>query len=209
MAVFWRCALFFGLALIALGADSASKRRIVVFGDSLTEGGLAEGKSYTNFLQESLARKGYPYEVINQGISGDTTSGGLGRVGAAIAMKPDILILELGGNDGLRGIPVASSRRNLETMIQRLQSAGIRVLLAGMSLPPNYGPEYIRSFENMYQDLAKKYKIRLIPFLLSDVAAQLRQKPGLLNKDGIHPTVEGNRIVANTVLRHLEPMLRR
>lgn len=193
----------------APAADSAPKRKIVVFGDSLTEGGLDEGKSYTNFLQEALNRKGFAYDVVNQGISGDTTTGGAGRISAALSLKPEIVILELGGNDGLRGIPVASSRRNLENMIQKFQKANIRVLLAGMSLPPNYGRDYIRSFEAMYKDLSRTYKLPLIPFLLSDLAVQLRQKPGLLKPDGIHPTNEGNRIVAATVMRHLEPMLRR
>jgi acyl-CoA thioesterase-1 len=146
---------------------------------------------------------------VNQGISGDTTTGGVGRMRAAIAVKPEIVILELGGNDGLRGIPVASSKKNLETLIQAFQNAGIRVLLAGMSLPPNYGPDYIKRFEAMYQDLAKTYKVPLIPFLLSDLAAQLRKNPSLLKPDGIHPSNEGNRIVADTVWRYLEPMLRR
>lgn len=192
----------------ALAGDSGPKRKIIVLGDSLTEGGLEEGKSYTNFLQESLNRKGFSYQIVNQGISGDTSSGGLGRIHAALALKPEILILELGGNDGLRGVPVASTRKNLEAMIVRAKGAGVRVLLAGMSLPPNYGRDYIRSFEAMYKDLAAKLKVPLIPFLLSDLALQLRKNPKLLKPDGIHPTTEGNRVVANTVFRYLEPMLR-
>jgi acyl-CoA thioesterase I len=211
--IVWTCTVLLGCTNLAtqssLWAAGAPARKIVVFGDSLTEGGLDEGKSYTNYLQQKITAKGYPYEVVNQGISGDTTTGGVNRVRAATSLKPEIVILELGGNDGLRGIPVASTKKNLESMIQTFQKAGIKVLLAGMSLPPNYGPDYIKSFEGMYKDLAAKYKTPLIPFLLSDLAAKLRTNRGLLRPDGIHPTTEGNRIVADTVMRYLEPMLKK
>ena len=118
------------------------------------------------------------------------------------------MLLELGGNDGLRGIPITSSKANLESMIQQLQAAKIQIVLAGMTLPPNYGPKYIQDFEAMYRDLAKKYKLTLIPFLLEGIRKQLATTPGLLNNDGIHPTPKGNVLVAATVMQTLEPLLR-
>jgi acyl-CoA thioesterase I len=193
----------------AVPAAKADNRPVIAcFGDSLTEVNLDSGQSYTDFLQKMLDQKGYAYRVVNLGISGDTTTGGLGRIQSAIDLKPQIVLLELGGNDGLRGIPIASSRANLESMIQQLQTAKIQVVLAGMTLPPNYGPEYIRGFEAMYRDLAKKYKLTLIPFLLEGIRQQLATTPGLLNKDGIHPTPKGNVLVASTVMETLEPLLR-
>jgi acyl-CoA thioesterase I len=127
----------------------------------------------------------------------------LDRVQQAIAMKPAIVIVEFGANDGLRGLPVASTRANLEQIIQRLQKAGARIVLAGMTLPPNYGPDYIRSFEKIYPELAKKYKAALIPFLLEGVAGDTRY----MQRDGLHPNVEGNRRVAQNVMRTLGPLL--
>lgn len=183
---------------------------IVTFGDSLSEGyGAEPGESYPDYLQQAIDRKGYSYKVVNMGISGDTTTGGLNRIRAAIALDPEIVILELGGNDGLRGLPVPATRDNLEKMIAALRDADIEVVLAGMTLPPNYGPEYIKSFEQMYRDLAKKHDLTFIPFLLEDIARKFRENPGLMQRDGIHPTAEGNRLVADTVIRYLEPLLKR
>jgi acyl-CoA thioesterase-1 len=190
-------------------ADRDSRPVIVVYGDSLSEVGADSGRSFPDVLQRMLDERGYRYRIVNQGISGDTTTGGVGRTQAAIELKPDLLILELGGNDGLRGVPVAESKQNLEKMIQAFQGAGIRVLMAGMSLPPNYGAEYIHSFESMYRDLAAKYQLPLIPFLLSDIAKGLRTHPEWLSQDGIHPTPAGNKVVAGTVLKTLEPLLKK
>lgn len=178
---------------------------IVAFGDSLSAGfGVDPELSYPSWLQKEIDKEGRGYRVANAGISGDTTSGGLARVDSVLALKPVIVILELGGNDGLRGIPIAVTRSNLEKMIQTLTSAGIKVVLAGMTLPPNYGPDYIRGFEAIYKDLAGKYRVPLIPFLLSGVALE----PGMMQRDGIHPTAEGNRRVAATVMGVLKPLLK-
>lgn len=163
------------------------------------------GESYPDYLQRALDERGYRYRVVNAGISGDTTSGGVERLPAVLEHKPAIVILELGGNDGLRGFPVSLTRQNLERMIAGLQQAGARVLLAGITLPPNYGERYIRDFERNYRELASKYQTPLIPFLLEGVALE----PGLMQQDGIHPTAAGNRKVAATVLRYLEPLLQK
>lgn len=182
---------------------------IVAFGDSLSAGyGAPAGESYPDDLQQILRQKNYPYRVINLGISGNTTTDGLERLDSVLALKPRIVILELGGNDGLRGVPVADTRANLEKMIIGLQKAGIKVVLAGMTLPPNYGPDYIRAFQAVYQDLAHRYHLTLIPFLLEGIAARAQSQQGLIQADGIHPTAAGNRIVAATVFRYLKPLLK-
>jgi acyl-CoA thioesterase-1 len=178
---------------------------IVAYGDSLSAGfGVPTGDSYPDFLQQELDAAGYKYRVVNAGISGDTTIGGLERLNSVLDLKPKIAVLELGGNDGLRGLPLASTRDSLEKMIQGLQKADVEVALAGMTLPPNYGPDYIHKFEAIYVDLAAKYKLTRIPFLLEGVATN----PKLMQPDGIHATTEGNRIVAKTVMRYLIPLLK-
>lgn len=179
---------------------------IVAFGDSLSAGfGADPGQSYPDFMQQDLDQRGYRYRVVNAGISGDTTTDGLERIGTVTALRPSVAILEFGGNDGLRGLPVTTTRANLEQMILALQKTGAKVVLAGMTLPPNYGPEYIRSFEAVYKDLAQQYHLPLIPFLLRGVGGN----PALMQRDGIHPTGEGNRIVAKNVIQVLEPLLSR
>ena len=173
---------------------------IVAFGDSLTAGyGVDGGLSYPDFLQKEISG----YRVVNAGISGDTTSGGFARIDSVTGLAPKIVILELGGNDGLRGLPLASTRANLEQMIVELRKSGARVVLAGITLPPNYGPDYIREFEKIYMDLAAKYKLPFIPFLLEGVVGV----PGMMQPDGIHATVKGNEVVARLVLRTLKPLL--
>jgi acyl-CoA thioesterase I len=177
---------------------------IVAFGDSLTAGfGADPGASFPDFLQKELDAAGLKWRVVNAGVSGDTTTDGLNRVTDVIASKPRITVLEFGGNDGLRGLPLDITRANLEQIVVALRGAGSAILLAGMTLPPNYGQDYIGGFEGIYRDLAAKYKLRRIPFLLSDVAL----RPGLMQQDGIHATDEGNKIVAETVMRYLKPML--
>jgi len=180
---------------------------IVAFGDSLSAGyGLEDGEAYPDYLQKALDAKGYRYRVVNQGISGDTTSGGLERISQALAEKPEIVILELGGNDGLRGLPVAMSMENIDRIIQEFKAAGAKVVLAGITLPRNYGPDYIREFEQMYPALAIKHKIPRIRFFLEGVATV----PRLMQQDQIHPTAEGSKMVANrVVLPVLEPLLRK
>jgi acyl-CoA thioesterase-1 len=178
---------------------------IVAFGDSLTAGyGLQAGESYADDLQKELDRRGYVFRVVNQGISGDTTSGGLTRIDEALALKPKVVILELGANDGLRGTPVEATRQNLAAMIDAFQRAGARVLLCGMTLPRNYGPDYIRSFERVFFELAKEKKTALMPFFLEGVAARRE----LMQADGLHPNARGAAAVARNVMPYLVPLLR-
>ncbi|MBV9769049.1 MAG: arylesterase [Bryobacterales bacterium] len=192
---------------VLISAPTAVHTRpvIVAFGDSLSAGyGAEPGKSFPDFLQKDLDAAGLHWRVVNAGVSGNTTTDGLARLSEVLAYKPRVTIVEFGGNDGLRGLPIDTTRANLEQIIQNLRAAGSQVLLAGMTLPPNYGLDYIKSFEDIYRDLAAKYKVARIPFLLSDVALH----PGLMQQDGIHPTAEGNEIVAKMVMRYLKPMLR-
>jgi acyl-CoA thioesterase I len=178
---------------------------IVAFGDSLTAGyGVPPGKSYPDFLQRKLDERGYSYRVMNEGVSGDTSSAGLVRIDTVIADHPEIVIVAFGGNDGLRGLPVDAMEQNLREIITRLQQAGAKVVLGGMTLPPNYGSDYVHAFEQVYPRLAKELDAALIPFLLEGVAA----RPELL-ADDIHPNAKGNEIVAGVVMRVLEPLLKR
>jgi len=182
-----------------------TRKVLVVFGDSLSAGyGVAQGQSYPDDLQRTLNAQGYTWRVVNLGISGDTTSGGLARVNTGTALRPAMVLLELGGNDGLRGLPLAMTRENLDQIIGAFKHVGARVVLAGMTLPPNYGPDYIHSFEAIYTDLAAKFKLTLIPFLLRDIATQDMR---YFQRDGIHPTAEGAQIVSNTVFRTIKPLL--
>lgn len=177
---------------------------VVALGDSLTAGyGVEPGLSYPDWLQKRMDGEGAGYRVVNQGISGDTTSGGVARIEEALRLKPAVVVLALGANDGLRGLPLETTRANLAEMIDRLQAGGARVLLGGMTLPRNYGPDYVRDFENVFKELAKEKKTGLIPFLLEGVA----MNPQLMQGDALHPTAEGNRRVAETVWKYLRPML--
>jgi acyl-CoA thioesterase-1 len=178
---------------------------IVAFGDSLTAGfGAEPGHSYPDYVQRDLDRAGLKWRVVNAGVSGDTTTDGLNRLDEVTANKPRIVIVEFGGNDGLRGLPIATTRANLEQIVGTLKKGGATVVLAGMTLPPNYGPEYIRGFEKIYRDLAARYKLTRIPFLLEGVAT----KRELMQRDGLHPTAQGNEIVAQTVLRYVKPLMK-
>jgi acyl-CoA thioesterase-1 len=179
---------------------------IAAFGDSLSAGfGVEPGKSYPDDLQRLLDAAGYKYRVANLGVSGDTTTDGVERLPALLAAHPVIVILEFGGNDGLRGLPVAAASQNLAAMIEAISKSGATILLAGMTLPRNYGPEYIQSFEKMYSDLAKRYKLARIPFLLEGVGGHA----DLTQPDGIHPTAAGAEIVATNVVKYLEPLLKK
>ncbi len=173
---------------------------ILAFGDSLTAGfGADPGSSYPDFLQKELDKRGLKWRVVNAGVSGDTTTDGLNRVSEVLAYHPAVVILEFGGNDGLRGLPLETTRANLDAMIAQLQARSVRVILAGMTLPPNYGRDYIRPFEGIYKALAAKHNIPLIGFLLAGVGGN----PRLMQRDGLHPTAEGNAVVARTVLQSL------
>ena len=196
------------LCLLASGGISASasdnRPRIVAFGDSLTAGlGVQADESYPAQLQRRLDSLGYHYRVINAGVSGDTTAGGLRRVPWILNNKPELVILELGANDGLRGLPVDHTKSTLRQIIRRLQEAGTRVVLAGMKLPPNYGQDYTASFEAMYQVLAKEHRLSLIPFFLEGVGGS----SSLNQADGIHPTKAGYEVIVEQVLKVIRPML--
>ena len=185
-------------------APSKSAPRIVVLGDSLTAGlGLPLDEAYPALLQQRLDAKGLKYQVINAGISGDTSAGGVARLDWALEGNVRVLILALGGNDALRGLPPAELGDNLSTIIERAQARGITVILAGMEAPPNWGTEYTKAFHDVYPSLAKQYHVPLVPFLLAGVAGI----DTLNQRDGIHPTAEGDRIVADTVWAVLRPIV--
>jgi acyl-CoA thioesterase-1 len=186
-------------------ASPDSRPVILAFGDSLTAAfGVQPSAGYPARLQKKLDEQGYKYRVVSMGISGDTTSGGLARMRAALAEKPAIVILELGANDGLRGLPVNGTKMNLERMIIDFQKAGAKVILAGMTLPRNYGDAYVKSFEDVFKDLAKQYNTTLIPFFLEGVAGN----PKYTIDDLIHPNAEGYVLVTDIVMKWLKPMLR-
>lgn len=185
---------------------SSQKLPIVVFlGDSLTAGlGLNEDQAYPSLLGRKLQQEGLPIRVINAGVSGDTTAGGLSRLSWLLNQHPDVVVVALGGNDGLRGLPVEEAEHNLREIVRRCQEAGARVLLLGLQMPPNYGPEYTSRFAAMYPKIAKDMNAGLLPFMLAGVGGVAR----LNQMDGIHPTAAGQEIVAKNVLPYLEKVLR-
>jgi acyl-CoA thioesterase-1 len=207
--LYWVCLLALG-GLPLWVADSCAaeeaRPRIVAFGDSLTAGlGVHADDAYPAQLQERLDRLNFRYRVINAGVSGETTAGALRRVPWILKNKPAIVILESGANDGLRGLKLEETRRNLGQIIEQFQQSGVMVVLAGMKLPPNYGQDYTAGFEAIYPALAKRYRIPLIPFFLEGVAAS-----STLNQaDGIHPTKEGYAIIVEQVFKTLRPLIRK
>ena len=181
-----------------------TRPRIVAFGDSLTAGlGVSVEESYPAQLQRRLDVLGYTYRVINAGVSGDTTAGGLRRVSWILTNKPDLVILELGANDGLRGLSVDQTQHNLREIIQRLRGAGVGIVLAGMKLPPNYGQDYTMRFEAIYRTVAREQQVPFIPFFLEGVGGS----SSLNQADGIHPTGEGYKVVVENLLKTLIPIL--
>ena len=179
---------------------------IVCFGDSLTAGyGTELGRSYPDYLQADLDAKGYHYRVVNEGISGNTTKDGVERVDGIVAMKPALVVVEFGGNDGLRGLRIEDSRANLDKIVSTLKASGTKIVLAGITLPPDYGPDYIRQFNETYALLAKKYNVPLLPFLLKGVFGV----EGMMQRDNTHATAEGNKVVANNVLPLVVPLIRK
>jgi acyl-CoA thioesterase I len=177
---------------------------IVAFGDSLTAGyGTDAGNSYPDFLERDLNAKGFRYHVVNAGISGNTTKDGVERVDEVVALKPAIVIVAFGGNDGLRGLPIDSTRKNLDQIVSTLEGAGAKVVLGGITLPPNYGPDYIHQFNETYALLARKYHVPLLPFLLQGAYGT----EGSMQADGIHATAQGNQQVARNLLPLITPLL--
>ena len=194
------------LAAVQRPAVPDSRPVILAYGDSLTAGfGMPAGSAYPEQLQRRLDELGYKYRVVNMGISGDTTSGGIARLKAALATKPAIVVLELGANDGLRGLPVTQTRANLEEMTVAFKKLGATVIMAGMTLPRNYGAPYVKSFEDVFIDLATKYQLPLIPFFLEGVAGQ----PKLTLPDFLQRNATGYRIVVDIVMKALRPLLKK
>ena len=191
--------------LPAASPGDSGRPKIVALGDSLTAGyGLLEMQAYPALLQKKLDDDGYGWEVVNAGVSGDTSAAGLQRLDWALQeQNVRVLIIELGANDGLRGLPVDQMKKNLAAIIERAQTGGIAVLLAGMEAPPNYGPEYAASFRQVFRDLARQYKVIFVPFMLDKVAGISTLNQG----DGIHPNIEGTHIVADTLWHALRPMV--
>ncbi|MBI3811969.1 MAG: arylesterase [Nitrospirae bacterium] len=192
----------------AIGSEATAppdqRRVIVAFGDSLTAGaGLAADEAYPAALERKIEEAGYPYRVLNAGVSGETTAGGLRRVQSIIQNRPEVVILELGANDGLRGLGLGETKKNLAAIIESLQKEHIRVILAGMKIPPNYGRDYTQGFEKIFPELAARYRLVLIPFFLEGVGGQA----SLNQTDGIHPTAEGYQKVVENLWPKLEPLL--
>jgi acyl-CoA thioesterase I len=179
---------------------------LVCFGDSLTAGaGTDPGQSYPDYLQMELDKLHYSYRVDNEGVSGATTKDGVERLPDILAIHPAVAIVEFGGNDGLRGLRIEDTRANLDTIVAALQKNGVKVALAGITLPPDYGPDYIQKFNETYQLLAKKYRVPMLPFLLKNVYGV----PGMMQSDQTHATAKGNTIVAKNVVSLVLPLLQK
>jgi acyl-CoA thioesterase-1 len=179
---------------------------LACFGDSITAGlGLPSGDSYPSFLQRKLDAAGYHYHVQNQGTSGATTKDAATNVQSIVQLHPAIVVVEFGGNDGLRGLPLSETRRNLDQVLTTLEAAHIKVLLAGITLPPNYGPDYIREFEKVFHELAAQHHVAFVPMIYSGLVHQ----QGVIQPDGIHPTAKGSSIIADTLIASLKPLLKK
>jgi acyl-CoA thioesterase I len=190
----------------ALDAAHDPRPLLVCFGDSLTAGyGADPGQSYPDYLQADLDAMGYKYRVVNEGISGNTTKDGVERLNSVVALKPAVVVVEFGGNDGLRGLPIEDSRANLDRIVATLKASGARVVLAGITLPPDYGPDYIKQFNATYTLLAKKYQVPMLPFLLKGVFGV----DGMMQADRTHATANGNEVVAKNVLPLVLPLLKK
>jgi acyl-CoA thioesterase I len=201
-----RLKVLVSLAVLFVSASASAAQTIVVVGDSLSSGyGLTAEQSWVAMLRERLDAEAYGYDVVNASIAGDTSAGGLARLPRLLAEhSPEVVVIELGGNDGLRGQPVDTLRKNLAKMIELSQQRGARVLLAGMQIPPNYGPTYTQAFAAVYSELSMRYHVALVEFLLADVALH----PELMQPDGIHANAAGQKIVFANVWRVLPGVLR-
>jgi acyl-CoA thioesterase-1 len=206
-----RCIRLFLLALLSTGVVAAAPAPrepvLMVYGDSLSAAyGLRADQGWVAQLQKRLEDQGYGYRVVNASVSGETTAGGRARLARALdTHQPQLVILQLGANDGLRGLPVKDAQANLANMIQAIQQRKAQVLLAGILMPPNYGPRYADSFAGMYPQLGREFGVALIPFLLEGVALD----PRFTQSDGVHPNAAGQPVVLETVWKHLKPLLER
>jgi acyl-CoA thioesterase I len=199
--------LGFGFIFIALQNAAASDRTILVFGDSLSAAfGIQPEQGWVALLTQRLRAQGYGYQVVNASVSGETSDGGLERLPRALQLhRPELVILELGANDGLRGLPVTAIHANIEHMVLLSQAAGAKVLLVGIRIPPNYGPRYTESFARIFPELARQYHLPLVPFLLEGVALN----PARMQADGMHPNAAGEPPILDTVWRYLQPLLKK
>jgi acyl-CoA thioesterase-1 len=196
----------FWLLLWAVPLLAEERPLLVCYGDSITAGyGLQAGQSYPDALQRDLDKLGYHYKVSNMGTSGATTKDAVETLRSVLLLHPAAIIVEFGGNDGLRGLPLEQTRRNLDTVLTALENAHIKVLLAGITLPPNYGPDYIHSFDQVFRDMAAKHHPAFVPMIYKDLV----EVPGTVQADGIHPTTKGSEIIANTLLPALKPLLKK
>lgn len=196
----------FCLFAAAFPLCAAAPPTIVCYGDSITAGyNLPPGQSFPDALQRDLDKSSYHYKVENLGTSGATTKDAVEGVHSILLLHPAIVIVEFGGNDGLRGLPLNQTLHNLDTVLTALTDAHIKVLLAGITLPPNYGPDYIRQFDAMFHDLASRHHVAFVPMIYKDLA----HVPGTIQADGIHPTAKGSEIIATTLLPALKPLLRK
>src|ERR1039458_6842323 len=192
--------------LSAGSALAAGQPLLVCFGDSITAGyGLQTGQAYSDALQRKLDAQGYHYKVNNQGTSGATTKDAVADLRSILLLHPEVVIVEFGGNDGLRGLPPDQTRRNLDQVLTTLENAHIKILLAGITLPPNYGHEYIQQFQQVFRQLANKHHSAFVPMIYKDLV----HVPGTIQPDGIHPTAKGSEIIARTLLPALMPLLRK
>jgi len=194
------------LVVLAGPLFGAQRSVLVCFGDSITAGyGVQPGKAYPDALQHKLDAAGYNYKVINEGTSGATSKDAVADLGSVLRQHPDVVIVEFGGNDGLRGLPPDQTRRNLDAVLTALEGAHIKVLLAGITLPPNYGPDYIHAFEANFRELAAKHHAAFVPMIYKDMV----KVPDTIQPDGIHPTAKGAEIIAGTLMPELKPLLRK
>ncbi len=194
------------LLLLPVPLFAAARPLLVCYGDSITAGlGLPYGQSYPAYLQRMLDAQGYHYTVKNLGTPGATTKDAVDNLQTVLRLHPAVVIVEFGGNDGLRGLPLAQTRRNLSQVLTALQKAHVRILLAGITLPPNYGPEYIHAFDQLFRTLAAEHHVALIPMLYKNLV----HVQGTIQHDGIHPTAKGSKIIAETLLPVLKPLLRK
>jgi acyl-CoA thioesterase I len=186
-------------------ANAAGSKALLVFGDSLSAGyGVAAGQGWVSLLQARLQKEGYGFQVVNASVSGETTTGGLARLPRALGLHdPAVVVLELGANDGLRGLPLATTESNLRELASLASKGGRKVLLLGMRMPPNYGERYTAGFEAMYRDVAREAHITLVPFLLDHVADQ----PQLMQRDGLHPNERGQPVLLDNAWAALHPLL--
>ena len=203
----WRKILVSFWLLLPFPLLAADRPVIVCYGDSITAGyGVQPGESYPDDLQRRLDRHGYNYKVVNMGTSGATTKDAVARLQGVLRANPSVVIVEFGGNDGLRGLRVDDTRKNLETVLGALTDAHVKVLLAGITLPPNYGPDYVNAFNAVFRDVAtKEHPAAFVPMIYKDLVHQ----PGTIQEDGIHPTAKGADILAETLMPLLTPLLKK